>query len=166
MVQPWTAGLRFEQLLAEWLAQHSRLAVTLVRDGMPLPSPGTSGILLAPADRHLVLQKGQLRLSREKERHSCRPSVDVLFESLAREAGPQTIAYLLTGMGIDGAAGLLALRHAGALTLAQDERTSAVFGMPKAAIDRGAAMHVLALTDFAPTLVQLSSEPARARSRP
>jgi two-component system chemotaxis response regulator CheB len=87
----------------------------------------------------------------------------VLFESLAQELGDQTTACLLTGMGRDGAAGLLALRRAGALTLAQDETTAVVFGMPKEAIQIGAAQQILALDQFAPTLAAVAREAALRR---
>jgi two-component system, chemotaxis family, protein-glutamate methylesterase/glutaminase len=82
--------------------------------------------------------------------------VDVLFESLAQEVPRQSIACLLTGMGRDGAGGLLALRRGGARTLVQDEATSVVFGMPQEAIRIGAAERVLAIEQIAPTLIKLA----------
>jgi two-component system chemotaxis response regulator CheB len=94
-----------------------------------------------------------MRLTDDSEVHSCRPSVDVLFESIAGELGRQTIAGLLTGMGRDGARGLLAIRMAGGVTFAQDEESSVVFGMPREAIALGAAVHVLPLGDMARFLV-------------
>ena len=100
---------------------------------------------MAPPDRHLTVSDGKFHLNTDPERHACRPSVDVLFESVAAACGSTTAACLLTGMGHDGAAGLLAIRQAGGLTLAQDEATSVVFGMPREAIERGAACRVLAL---------------------
>ena len=90
---------------------------------------------MAPGDRHLVVRDGRLRLTLEPERHSCRPSVDVLFESVAAEYGASAAGCLLTGMGRDGALGLLKIRHAGGLTIAQDEATSVVYGMPREAVD-------------------------------
>jgi two-component system chemotaxis response regulator CheB len=81
--------------------------------------------------------------------------VDVLFESLAREYGSGVVAALLTGMGRDGAAGLLEIRRAGGLTLAQDEATSVVYGMPREAVLMGAAERVLPLGDLALTLAGL-----------
>ena len=78
-----------------------------------------------------------------------RPSVDVLFHSVAAAAGENARGALLTGMGNDGAEGLLAMRHAGAMTVAQDEATSVVFGMPREAILRGAAEQVLPLDEIA-----------------
>lgn len=141
---------------AEWLDRVSPLPVREAEEGESLPPVGTGQVLVAPPDRHLELREGRLRLTRGPERHSCRPSVDVLFESLARELGPRVAAGLLTGMGRDGAAGLLAIRTAGGLTLAQDAASSAVFGMPAEAIRQGAAIGVLHLDEFASTLRSLA----------
>ena len=104
---------------------------------------------VCPPDRHLALRDGKLALTRDAERHSCRPSVDILFESVAEAFGARAIACLLTGIGRDGADGLAALRARGALTMAQDEESSAVFGMPRAAILLGAAVHVLPPAEMA-----------------
>jgi two-component system chemotaxis response regulator CheB len=112
-------------------------------------------MVMAPPDRHLVIRDGRLRLTAEAERHSCRPSVDVMFESMAREYGPSAVGCLLTGMGRDGAAGLLEIRKAGGMTIAQDEATSVVFGMPHEAARLGAAARVLPLTAIAPSLLSL-----------
>lgn len=147
-------GLPFSAAMAEWLDGQSAIRVRYARDGEPLPA---TGILLAPPGQHLVLSRGHLHLTDGPERHSCRPSVDVLFESLAREMGSGCIACLLTGMGKDGAMGLLAARQAGAVTLAQNEASSVVFGMPGEAIRLGAAQRVLSIEDIAPALVALTS---------
>ena len=113
----------------------------------------------------MVLRGGRLRLLRTPERHSCRPSVDVLFESIAQELGNAVAACLLTGMGKDGAAGLLEIKRAGGLTLAQDEASSVVFGMPREAILLGAADRILALDEFAPALVAVAgSQPEASRT--
>jgi len=85
-----------------------------------------------------------------------RPSVTPLFESAARSFGPRACGVLLTGMGRDGAAGLLTLRASGATTLAQDEVTSAVYGMPRAAVELGAVDRVLPLEEFARVLEELT----------
>jgi two-component system chemotaxis response regulator CheB len=103
-----------------------------------------------------VVNKGLLRLTVEAERHSCRPSVDVLFESIAREYGSAATACLLTGMGRDGAQGLLEIRRAGGFTIAQDEATSVVYGMPREAVLLEAADRVLPLGDIGPTLAALA----------
>jgi two-component system chemotaxis response regulator CheB len=151
-------GEPFSASFAEWLDGLSALPVRYATDGENLPVFGQSGVVMAPPGFHLVVQRGRLRLTRDPERNSCRPSVDVLFEALAKELGSQTAACLLTGMGRDGAAGLLALRHVGALTIAQDEASSVVFGMPKEAIQMGAAARVLALDQIAPALATVARE--------
>lgn len=142
-------GQPFATAFAEWLDGQSTLPVRYASDGERLPQLGTPGVLMAPPDRHLVVRHGRLHLSHEPERHSCRPSVDTLFESVARELGADATGCLLTGMGRDGALGLLAMRQAGALTIAQDEASSVVFGMPREAIAVGGAALVLALDQIA-----------------
>ena len=96
--------------------------------------------------------------------HHQRPAVDVLFHSLARLRGVPIVAALLTGMGADGADGLLALRQAGAETIAEDEQSCIVFGMPREAIARGAAMHVATLLRM-PTLIPECFDARSGRSR-
>lgn len=146
----------FANPLVEWLDKGSPLPVVQATDGAPLPEWGMGKVLVAPPDRHLIVSRGQVQLTDEAERHSCRPSVDVLFESLAREFGDAAAACLLTGMGKDGASGLLAVRQAGGLALAQDEETSVVFGMPREAILMGAANRVLPLDHMAAVLRSLA----------
>jgi two-component system chemotaxis response regulator CheB len=142
----------FGSAFAEWLDGQSPLRVRYARDG-DRPGERRGGVLMAPPGRHLVLEAGALRLTNGPERHSCIPSVDVLFESVARDAGPDTLACLLTGMGRDGAQGLRAIQLAGGATIAQDEATSVVFGMPREAILLGAADQVLPLPQIGPALV-------------
>jgi two-component system chemotaxis response regulator CheB len=141
----------FGAAFADWLGGQVALRVGYAADREPL----TAGVRMAPPGRHLVLDGGSLRLTGEPERHSCRPSVDVLFESVARELGAAAVGCLLTGMGRDGAAGLLALRRAGAVTIAQDEASSVVYGMPREAVLLGAAQRVLSLADIGPALAEL-----------
>lgn len=143
-----------------WLSSHTGMPVRQAADGEPLPGPGRPQVIMAPADRHLVVRGGRLRLTDDRERHSCRPSVDVLFESVALEIGEKAIACLLTGMGRDGAKGLLAIQRAGGLTLAQDQETSVVYGMPGEAAMLGAASRILPLGRIAETLSALA-EPKR-----
>jgi two-component system chemotaxis response regulator CheB len=147
-------GKPFGASFADWLDGQSPIRVSMATDRQPLPPPGRPSVVIAPPDLHLVVEGGYLRLLSTPERHSCRPSVDVLFESLAREMGERVVACLLTGMGRDGADGLLALRRRGALTFAQDEQSSVVWGMPREAITLGAAQRVLALDEFAAHLVE------------
>ncbi len=148
-------GLPFGRAFAEWLDGMVPLPVVEAKHGDVLPLPGAARVLMAPPERHLTLRGGRLWLDEGPERHSCRPSVDVLFESVAAEVGKGAIGCLLTGMGKDGALGLLAMKRAGAMTLVQDESTSVVFGMPREAIRLGAASRILPIGDFGRTLLAL-----------
>jgi two-component system, chemotaxis family, protein-glutamate methylesterase/glutaminase len=149
-------GKLFAPAFAEWLDGQSPVRVAYAADGDPLPPFGEGRVLMASPDSHLVLRQGKLRLTQDPERHSCRPSADVLFASLAQELGADCAACLLTGMGGDGAEGLLAIRRAGGRTIAQDEASSVVFGMPREAILLGAAEQVLPLEKIAPVLGALA----------
>jgi two-component system, chemotaxis family, protein-glutamate methylesterase/glutaminase len=146
-------GEPFGSAFAQWLDGQTAHRVECARDGDALAGPAR--ILLAPPDRHLVVSDHRLRLTNDPPRHSCRPAVDMLFESLARELGANAVGVLLTGMGQDGAAGLLELRRAGGLTIAQDEATSVVYGMPREAALLGAAERVLPLGDIGPSVAAL-----------
>jgi two-component system, chemotaxis family, protein-glutamate methylesterase/glutaminase len=141
-------GAAFAPAFGEWMDNQVPRPVAYAQGGEVLSSL-TQRILLAPPDRHLIVRGGRLALTDDPERHSCRPSVDVLFESLARECGDHAAACLLTGMGRDGALGLLALRRSGASTIAQDEATSVVYGMPREAAILGAAERILPLGEIA-----------------
>lgn len=145
-------GELFSAALAEWLDGQSPIPVRHARHGEPLPVRGRAQVLLAPANRHLEIRGAELRLTQGPERNFCRPSVDVLFESAARELGGRALGCLLTGMGRDGASGLLALRQAGAPTVVQDEATSVVFGMPREALRLGAAEAMLPLEEIGPAI--------------
>jgi two-component system chemotaxis response regulator CheB len=145
----------FGVAFADWLDTQANRRVAYPHEGELLSSAG-GRVLMAPPGRHMVLQGGRLRLTDTPERHSCRPSVDVLFESIARDQGSAAAACLLTGMGRDGAAGLLALKQAGALTIAQDEASCVVYGMPREAVLLNAASRVLPLGEIAPALARLS----------
>ncbi|HEX3772133.1 MAG TPA: chemotaxis-specific protein-glutamate methyltransferase CheB [Polyangiaceae bacterium] len=144
----------FGAVFADWLDSVSPLRVSAARTGDRLPPVGQGKVFLAPPNAHLVLRGDRLELSTEPERNFCRPSVDVLFESVAREVGPAAIACVLTGMGRDGAAGLLDVRRAGGRCIAQDEATSIVYGMPREAALLGAAQQVLPLPDIAGAILQ------------
>jgi len=145
----------FEVALADWLDQELGLDVALAADGEEL-APGR--IRIAPAGRHLVIDSNaRLRLDAETAaRNGHRPSVDVLFESMADLSTERVAAVLLSGMGSDGVSGIGTLRERGALTIAQNEATSAVFGMPGAALDRGAVDFALAPEDIGRLLVRVA----------
>jgi two-component system chemotaxis response regulator CheB len=130
--------------------------------------PGVA--LVAPGDFHMVLRKraGGYYVNVKTGPKVCyqRPSVDVLFLSVAETAGDQAVGVLLTGMGTDGAKGLLKMRQAGARTIAQDEATCVVYGMPREAADLGAAERVLPLDRIPDAMLQLREcgvRPAGAR---
>ena len=141
----------FAAAFADWLDGQTSRRVAYPQDGDPVAA-AAGRVVVAPADRHLVVEGGRLRLTREPERHSCRPSVDVLFESVAKDYGAAAAACLLTGMGRDGASGLLEIRKAGGMTIAQDEASSVVYGMPREAVSLGAAKWVLPLSEIGPAI--------------
>ncbi|QEY64646.1 chemotaxis response regulator protein-glutamate methylesterase [Metapseudomonas lalkuanensis] len=138
--------------MADWLASESRLPVRLAREGEP-PQPGT--VLLAGTNNHLrLLKDGTLAYTAEPTSHVYRPSIDVFFDSLVEHWKGEAIGVLLTGMGRDGAEGLKRMRKKGFLTIAQDQASCAVYGMPKAAAAIGAAVEILDLERIAPRLVE------------
>jgi two-component system chemotaxis response regulator CheB len=138
----------FSASFADWLDGQTGRRVAYARDGEPFSS-AAGRVVMAPPDTHLIVEGGRFRLTYAPERHSCRPSVDVLFESVAMEFGGAAAGCLLTGMGRDGAAGLLHIRRAGGPTIAQDEATSVIYGMPREAVLLGAAERVLPLGEIA-----------------
>ncbi len=143
--------------LATWLGEGSRLPVELVREG---DRPKPNRVLLAGTNEHLVLDaSGRLCITPEPRELSFRPSVDVFFKSVAEHATEPGVAVLLTGMGRDGARGLRRLRDRGWYTIAQDQATSVVWGMPRAAVEGGAAVDVLPVEHIAPAITdRLSKE--------
>ena len=122
--------------------------------------------LICPGNRHMKVKKLPLGnvaiLGEDAPVNGHRPSVDVLFHSVAEVFGPQAMAVLMTGMGEDGALGMGEIRAAGGYTVAQSQETCVVFGMPKAAIERGFAMRVANLQDL-PSLLQAQCTPERGR---
>jgi two-component system chemotaxis response regulator CheB len=134
----------------------SQLTVQEAEDGA-LIMPGHAYI--APGDRHLLVQRDgaryRCRLSEEAPVNRHRPSVDVLFRSVAEQVGQNAVGVILTGMGADGARGLREMRDRGALTIAQDEKSSVVWGMPGASVALGAVDRILPLDQIAEGLVRL-----------
>jgi two-component system chemotaxis response regulator CheB len=155
VVQHIAAG--FGPGLARLLDETIDLPVRLAANGV---SP-TSGVYLAAEGSHLRLGPGRrFVLDDEAPAGSHRPSGDILLTSMAHRLGADAIAIVLTGMGRDGANGVEAVHAAGGLTIAQDERSSIIFGMPKAAIESGAEL-VLDLEAIAPRLLRLATEATR-----
>jgi two-component system chemotaxis response regulator CheB len=136
----------FTKAFADRLNGVVAIEVREARDG-DLLRPGLA--LIAPGDRHLLIQRDGGRYVAQVKTgprvHHQRPAVDVLFQSVARSAGRNAVAALLTGMGADGARGMVALRESGAHTIAQDEESCVVFGMPKEAIKLDGASEVTPL---------------------
>jgi two-component system chemotaxis response regulator CheB len=145
----------FSKVVAQRLDQACGYEVREAEEGMAL-RPGLC--VIAPGDRHLAVSWHgagyRARLLETPPVHHCRPAVDVLFRSAAETAGRMTVAALLTGMGSDGGLGMKAIRAAGGHTIAQDEATSVVFGMPRAAIEMAAAEQVVPLPGIAAAIIR------------
>jgi two-component system response regulator WspF len=151
--------------LGQWLGEHARRDVQLIAKGS---EPVKGSVLLSGTDDHLVLGADRRFHYTPEPRSMCyRPSADVFFTSVARHWPRPGVAVLLTGMGRDGAEGLLQLRRLGWKTIAQDEASSVVWGMPRAAVELGAAELVLPLSRIAQAIVSLlpQENPARAQTR-
>lgn len=152
---------QFARSFAEWLNEQTSLEVRLAQSG-DRPRPGL--VLVAGGEDHLVVTPGgALEYQTEPADYAYRPSVNVFFESLARHWRGRTVGVLLTGMGRDGGNGLLALRQAGCHTIAQDQASSAIYGMPKAAAELGAAVEILGLPAIGPALLKSISQPLKAQ---
>lgn len=150
----------FSTTYAQRLDKASKMKVFEARDGQPI-SGGC--VYIAPGDQHLKIVKegAQLvcRLDNGELVNRHRPAVDVMFDSIEPQLAKNTTAVILTGMGADGAKGLLRLKEAGAYTVAQNEASCVVYGMPKAAVDLGAAEKELALDKIAKALIQAAVKP-------
>jgi two-component system, chemotaxis family, protein-glutamate methylesterase/glutaminase len=139
---------------AAWLGDVCPFPVRVVKDGC-IPVAGT--LHMAPSERHLRLDEGRLRLDAGDPVAYQRPSGTVLFQSMARDLGADALGVLLTGMGADGASGLLDVRNSGGYTIAEDESTAVVYGMPAAAMRMGAVCESLPLPAIAPRILELVS---------
>jgi two-component system chemotaxis response regulator CheB len=143
----------FGEGLVTWLNQQTPLEVRVARHADE-PQPGQ--VFVAPDEAHLTInQMGLVALSQQRAPHGICPSADYLFHSVAQVYGRTAIGVILTGMGSDGAEGLRAMRQSGAHTIAQDQASSIVFGMPAVAIELGAAEQVLPANQIAPALLTL-----------
>lgn len=162
MVQHMPEG--FTRSFADRLDQLSRITVKEAVDGDVLV-PGKAFLARGGVQMSVRISGGKWRIdygTSELVNRHC-PSVDVLFDSIARCQGRQFVGVLLTGMGADGAQGLLNLRHKGAITIAQDKRSSVVYGMPKVAVELGAVQHQSTPEEVARVLMQsLRSKPKQS----
>jgi two-component system chemotaxis response regulator CheB len=152
----------FTRHFAARLNKSTRVRVCEAEDGQPIRS---GEVLIAPGGFHLSVSRAgtgyACRVQKSELVSGHRPSVDVLFGSLAETAGGNGVGLILTGMGRDGADGLLAMREAGAITIGQDEGSSLVYGMPKAAHDNGAVMYQVAENQIVETMMQLIAKRVR-----
>ncbi len=151
LVQHMEAG--FDLGYARWLNDATPLAVALAEAEVRV-RPGE--VWVAPVDRHLKIDGCRLALDNGQKALNQRPSVDVLFESAADACRDRLLGVLLTGMGRDGAKGCVSILARGGYTLVQDEKTSAIFGMPKAAIEQGGASRVLPLEEIPGAMITLA----------
>jgi len=146
---------KFTTAFAERLDGICQITVKEARNNDTV-NPGTA--LIAPGNYHMIMRRSGARYYVEVKTgpmvHHQRPAVDILFKSTAQYAGPNSIGAILTGMGADGAEGLLKMKQAGAKTIAQDEKSCVVFGMPKEAIKMGAADKVVPLDRVADEIVK------------
>lgn len=158
----------FTRLLAQQLDQKCALRVVEAEAGMAI-EPGT--VYVAPGDHHMVAERGaagpRIALHQGAPENSCRPAVDPLFASAARIWGGRALALVLTGMGQDGLRGARAIKEAGGTVLAQDEKSSVVWGMPGYVVNHGLADAVVPLDDVAAELLARAPAPvAPARKTP
>ncbi len=151
---------QFAPALAEWLGQRTELRVATAKEG---DQPALGTVLVAATNDHIICdEKHSLRYTPWPLNNVYRPSVDVFFSSVACNWQHPVLGILLTGMGYDGAEGLLALKNAGHMTLAQDQASCAVFGMPKAAMQLGAASKMVPLSELGAEIsawAQMQCEP-------
>ena len=160
MVQHMPLG--FTALFAERLNSLTAIEVREARDRDRVV-PGLA--LLAPGNRHMALKRTAshyyVMLQDGPDVHHQKPAVEILFYSVAKAVGSQAIGMILTGMGADGAQGMLAMKKCGAINIAQDEESSVVFGMPAEAIEAGGVDHVISLDQIPARLIQLLQSAAR-----
>jgi two-component system chemotaxis response regulator CheB len=158
VVQHMTDG--FTTSMLKWLQEKCALPIKVAQEGDAIVP---RCVLFTPESSHMIVMPGgRVHLSNDEPVNGHRPSVDVTFASVAKVYGARSAGILLTGMGSDGATGLLAIRMAGGITLVQDEQSCAIFGMPRAAIELGAAQQVLPIAGLSRSLNALHVERVRS----
>ncbi len=150
----------FLEGFAAWLDDVCPFVAAVARDG---EVPVAGKVYVAPAESHLKVRAGRIRLDPGRPVSTQRPSGTVLFESLAREFGSRAVGVLLTGMGDDGAKGLSELRAVGGYTIVEDESTAVVYGMPQAAVRLGAACESLPLHEIAARVLDVITDSGQER---
>ena len=139
---------------AKWFSQQCRMDVRDVVDGERLDSMGGT-VLIVPPARDVIIVNNSTVLAERNDTLDCAPSINRLFRSVSENRGDSVVGVILTGMGDDGADGLLRIRESGGITIAQDRETSVIYGMPGAAVERGAARYVLSIEKIAEYLLDL-----------
>jgi two-component system chemotaxis response regulator CheB len=152
LVQHNTSG--FDKSFVEWLNEYSYLKIQLAQEGT-IPVKGN--IYVAPTEKHLLVNNDKLVFDDSKPVFNQKPAADMLFKSAAAAFGDSIISVVLTGMGEDGADGTRSVKNTGGITIAQDESSSMIFGMPKAAIETGCVDMALPLNKIAEKLVSLTN---------
>jgi len=156
LVQHITPG--FTDGLAGWLSRESPIPVTVAKTGDAI-APGK--VLLAPGNVHMAVRGGVVELTDGDPINNCKPAIDVLFQTAADYFKERVISVVLTGMGNDGAAGSQHVKRCRGTTLAQNQETCVVYGMPRAAVDLGVIDHILPITDVPKELVRLAAPAKR-----
>ncbi|HMK46639.1 MAG TPA: chemotaxis protein CheB [Methanocella sp.] len=144
---------RHRSLMAEILQRRSKLEVKEAADG-EIIKPST--VYIAPPNKHMLVSDGNVSLTSTAFVHFSRPSIDLLFESVAATYGEETIGIILSGTGRDGAMGIKAIKEKGGTTIAQDKETSEHFGMPDAAIATGMVDFVIPVQDISKAIIELT----------
>jgi two-component system chemotaxis response regulator CheB len=152
LVQHNTSG--FDASFVQWLAGYTRLNIILAQEGTV---PVKGNIYVAPTERHLLINDNVLIFDDSRPVNNQKPAADLLFKSAAASFGDSVISIVLTGMGEDGSAGTRSIKKAGGITITQDESSSMIFGMPRAAIETGCVDMSLHLNEIANKLISLTS---------
>ncbi|MFL2132561.1 chemotaxis response regulator protein-glutamate methylesterase [Desemzia sp. FAM 24101] len=150
VVQHMPAG--FTASFANRLNAESNVTVVEAVDGLPVEQ---GAVYIAPGNYHMIVENKTIRLLSTPKMHGVRPAVDILFESVAKEYGSKVLGVILTGMGYDGTQGLYDIKAAGGYSLAQDEETSVVYGMPKNAVENGVVDQCIGLKKISEILNQM-----------
>jgi two-component system, chemotaxis family, protein-glutamate methylesterase/glutaminase len=146
---------RYESRMSEILARRSEIKVVEAHDGDEIQR-GT--VYFAPPDRHMLVGEGTIRLTTTQLVHFVRPSVDLLFESVAAAYGPRAVGVVLTGSGSDGALGIQAIRAEGGLTIVQNPEMAESTGMPRSAIATGAVDLILPIEEIAKAVIRMVAQ--------
>jgi two-component system chemotaxis response regulator CheB len=152
LVQHNTSG--FDKGFVQWLDGYSRLKVQLAEEGV---FPSNGNVYVAPTDKHLIIGSSGMSFDNSEPVNNQKPAADILFKSAAEQYGTALISVVLTGMGNDGAEGTQYVKNSGGITIAQDEASSMIYGMPQAAAETGCVDIVLPLREIANKLISLTS---------